>query len=127
MILEVPLKDIYKENELMGKLLRDKMVLSNSMVYILEEYFPDLSLLHSDNVMLLEDSCGARYKVLSSSSGKFNITQSCTKGIGRDKSFGDWREFTSKHNIGYLLLVNTRKDTLRVKIVSSELEGNYEF
>lgn len=96
------------QDRLFMRCLNDPRVVSNSVPYIIEEYFNGfLSILFVNKVLLLEDICGNRYKTVTSKNGVFNKLQSCQKGIGRDASMGDWDLFVKENGINYILQVDT--------------------
>lgn len=108
MRIEIDLNLLTKDNFLFKRVLRDKRVLSNSAVYIIEEYFPNLNILYTDKgIALIRDDSGRRFKVFCSSSGKFIINQSCTKGAGRDSSMGSWNRLVADNSIDGAILVDT--------------------
>lgn len=108
MKIEIDLGLLTKGNTLLEKTLKDKRVLSNSAVYIIEEYFPNLSILYVERgLALIKDDTGVLFKVFCSSNDKFVINQSCTKGAGRDNSMGSWDNLVNDHNISGVILVDT--------------------
>jgi hypothetical protein len=66
-------------------LSKHKQGLAIVVPYILEEEFPELSILHLDKgLLVLQDKEDIRYKVFCSRSNSFNLAPSYTKGYGRD-------------------------------------------
>lgn len=129
MIYTFSLEDVCKGNKLLANILEDKRVLANSVIYLLEEHFPDLSVVYSSNLTLLKDTEDNVYKVFTSGSGVFDVSQSCTRGVGRDSSFGDWKKFVDDNGFNRIMLVNTsNKGVIQFKIYNvGEVVGIVKF
>lgn len=64
---------------------------AQTVPYILEDFFPDLKVLHLDKGRaVLEDGVGKRYKVVCSRTNTYDVFPSYTKGYGRDKFGTSW-------------------------------------
>ena len=69
---------------------------AQTIPYLLESHFPDLSVLHLDKGrMVLQDSSGKRYKVVCSKNNTYDIYPSYTKGVSRTKDGVDIKSYIS--------------------------------
>lgn len=108
MKIELDLSD-YFQDFVSKRLWKDTSGVAKILPYILEDIFPDLSVLHLSDKRLvcLEDFQEHRWKVWCSREDSFDIAPSKTKGCGRDKDGVDIL-YDAKQKYDGVILVNTK-------------------
>ena len=105
----------YFQDFVSKRVWKDTSGVSKILPYILEDLFPDLSVLHlSDKrIVCLEDFQGRRWKVWCAREDVFDIAPSKTKGCGRSKENLDIL-YDAKLKYNGVILVNIKdiKNTL---------------
>lgn len=105
----------YFQDFVSKRVWKDTSSVSKILPYILEDLFPDLSVLHLSDKRLvcLEDFQGRRWKVWCAREDVFDIAPSKTKGCGRSKENLDIL-YDAKLKYNGVILVNIKdiKNTL---------------
>lgn len=105
----------YFQDFVSKRVWKDTSSVSKLLPYILEDLFPDLSVLHLSDKRLvcLEDFQGRRWKVWCAREDVFDIAPSKTKGCGRSKENLDIL-YDAKLKYNGVILVNIKdiKNTL---------------
>lgn len=105
----------YFQDFVSKRVWKDTSSVSKILPYILEDLFPDLSVLHlaDKRLVCLEDFQGRRWKVWCAREDVFDIAPSKTKGCGRSKENLDIL-YDAKLKYNGVILVNIKdiKNTL---------------
>lgn len=96
----------------------NKQAFAQTVPFILEDLFPELSVLYLDKGRLvLQDLQDTRYKVVCSSNNIYDVYPSFTKGHDRTKDGVDWLSSLSKV-CSKIILVNIKNvDEITVKVL----------
>lgn len=113
---------------LFRRLFEQKTAFSVMLPFVIEEIIPIFRVVNSDGVNYLHDKEDKRYKLFSSSTGIVNVSESYTKGKGREDFESNMNHFVRSNNIDYFILADISKNPVELFITDvSSVRGKVKF
>lgn len=113
---------------LFRRLFEQKTAFSVMLPFVIEEIIPIFRVVNSDGVNYLHDKEDKRYKLFSSSTGVVNVSESYTKGKGREDFESNMNHFVRSNNIDYFILADISKNPVELFITdASSVRGKVKF